>query len=90
MNIVVATAVATVCTGAWYLAVNKPRSRFIGFSFTDLLVARIQAYKSFYADYDAERDFQRMKVWRMLVVVLVVVLVMLVENIIFPNLFPAT
>jgi len=46
MNIVVATAVATVCTGAWYLAVNKPR---------------IQAYKSFYADYDAERDFQRMK-----------------------------
>jgi len=53
--------VATVCTGAWYLAVNKPRSRFIGFSFTDLSVARIQAYKSFYADYDAERDFQRMK-----------------------------
>ena len=30
----------------------------IGF---DWLAARIQAYKDFYANYDAEKDFQRMK-----------------------------
>ena len=28
----------------------------------DWLGARIQAYKDFYANYDAEKDFQRMKV----------------------------
>jgi len=45
-NILIATVLSTVTTGAWYFAVNKPR---------------IQAYKDFYANYDAEKDFQRMK-----------------------------
>jgi len=45
-NIVIATVLSTVTTGAWYFTVNKPR---------------IQAYKDFYANYDAEKDFQRMK-----------------------------
>merc|ERR1711874_627605 len=45
-NIIIATVLSTVTTGAWYFAINKPR---------------IQAYKDFYANYDAEKDFQRMK-----------------------------
>eukprot|EP00091_Calanus_sinicus_P014738 TRINITY_DN3239_c0_g1_i1.p1 TRINITY_DN3239_c0_g1~~TRINITY_DN3239_c0_g1_i1.p1 ORF type:complete len:121 (-),score=50.38 TRINITY_DN3239_c0_g1_i1:76-438(-) len=45
-NLVIATAVATAATGAWYLLVNKPRK---------------EAYAAFYANYDAEKDFQRMK-----------------------------
>jgi len=45
-NILMATVSATVTTTAWYFLVNKPR---------------IQAYKDFYANYDAEKDFQRMK-----------------------------
>ena len=36
-----------VTTGAWYWYVNK---------------ARVENYKNFYKKYDAEADFQRMKV----------------------------
>merc|ERR1712179_322636 len=45
-NLIIATVLSTVTTSAWYFAINKPR---------------IQAYKDFYANYDAEKDFQRMK-----------------------------
>ena len=46
-NLVIATGVATVTTVAWYMGVNKPRK---------------EAYANFYANYDPEKDFQRMKV----------------------------
>ena len=46
-NLVIATAISTATTTAWYLMVNKPRK---------------EAYRNFYANYDAEADFQRMKV----------------------------
>ena len=45
-NLVIATGVATVTTVAWYMGVNKPRK---------------EAYANFYANYDPEKDFQRMK-----------------------------
>ena len=36
-----------ITTAAWYVAINK---------------ARVDNYKNFYKNYDAEADFQRMKV----------------------------
>jgi len=45
-NLIIATGVATAATTAWYLLINKPRK---------------DAYRNFYANYDAEADFQRMK-----------------------------
>ena len=38
---------STATSAAWYLGVNKPRK---------------EAYKNFYATYDADADFERMKV----------------------------
>ena len=38
---------STATSAAWYLMVNKPRK---------------EAYKNFYATYDADADFERMKV----------------------------
>ena len=37
---------STVTSVAWYLGVNKPRK---------------EAYKNFYATYDADKEFERMK-----------------------------
>nr|ALS05156.1 cytochrome c oxidase subunit 6C-1-like isoform X1 [Paracalanus parvus] len=45
-NLIVATAFSTVTSVAWYLGVNKPRK---------------EAYKNFYATYDADKEFERMK-----------------------------
>ena len=42
-----ATVVATGAAGAWYMLVNKPRK---------------ENYRNFYATYDADADFERMKV----------------------------
>merc|ERR1712062_865326 len=41
-----ATLFSTATSAAWYLGVNKPRK---------------EAYKNFYATYDADADFERMK-----------------------------
>jgi len=41
-----ATLFSTATSAAWYLLVNKPRK---------------EAYANFYATYDADKDFERMK-----------------------------
>merc|ERR1712066_1057874 len=41
-----ATVFSTVTSVAWYMMVNKPRK---------------EAYKNFYANYDADAEFERMK-----------------------------
>merc|ERR1719433_2407445 len=41
-----ATIFSTITSTAWYMLVNKPRK---------------EAYKNFYATYDADADFERMK-----------------------------
>jgi len=45
-NIAGAALLSVLTTAAWYVTVNK---------------ARIDNYKNFYKNYDAEADFQRMK-----------------------------
>jgi hypothetical protein len=72
-NILKATVFATLAAVGFYFTVNKPRyDRKAGLgreAFAWLMRGglhlgcfRIDAYKNFYANYDAEKDFQRMKV----------------------------
>jgi len=45
-NIILATLFASATSLAWYFTINKPR---------------IQNYKNFYATYDVDKDFERMR-----------------------------